>query len=258
MIDIILPWSPYEGRNSIFSMGRKALTAAFADVVRTRAGFLPQELPEIFAAPEDDGENDAARDLVQLDAEHMARAFAIGRLDTFGRPLGGGEVMRISAGHWELDDPLPRFATGAFNLERWWEASADPTHRIFVDTKQFDRWLVSLQPLGPLTNRQVEAIVDPQKRAARALTNEATVDKSSRATLDEDQRQPSQDPPGVGPVLMTLNEVCDLTRRSPSTIYADMGKGIFPEPVKLGASSRWVKTEVLAWIAEQAAKRGGN
>nr|WP_282099735.1 helix-turn-helix domain-containing protein [Qipengyuania qiaonensis] len=55
---------------------------------------------------------------------------------------------------------------------------------------------------------------------------------------------------------MTLDEVCDLTRRSSSTIYADMDKGIFPEPVKLGSSSRWLKTEVLAYIAEQAAKRG--
>ena len=76
MTDIILPWSPYEGRNSIFSHGRKALTAAFADAVRTRAGFEPQELPEIFAAAEDDGENDAARDLVRLDAEHLARTFS--------------------------------------------------------------------------------------------------------------------------------------------------------------------------------------
>ena len=74
---------------------------------------------EIFEAPEDDGENDAARDLVQLDAEHMARAFAIGKLDTFGPPLGGGEVVTIPTAHWELDDPLPRFATGALNLERW-------------------------------------------------------------------------------------------------------------------------------------------
>ena len=55
---------------------------------------------------------------------------------------------------------------------------------------------------------------------------------------------------------MTLDEVCDLTRRSSSTIYADMHEGIFPEPLKLGSSSRWLKTEVLAYIAEQAAKRG--
>ena len=93
--------------------------------------------------------------------------FAIGKLDTFGRPLGGGEVVTIPMAHWELDDPLPRFATGAFNLKQWWEASAELTHRIFVDTKQFDRWLASLKPLGPLTNRQVEAILDPQSERCK-------------------------------------------------------------------------------------------
>lgn len=253
---MINPWSPYEGRAGLVSSGRKTLISAFGDVVMCRAGFPPSELPDIFEAPEDGGENDAARDLVRLDAEHMARAFASGKLDTFGRPLGGGEVATIPMAHWELDDPLPRFATGAFNLERWWEAWAEPTHRIFVDAKQFDRWLVSLQPLGPLTNRQVEAIVDPQKRAARVMAREVTVNESSPATLDEDHVLPCQEPPGVGPVLMTLDEVRDLTRRSSSTIYADMEKGIFPEPLKLGSSSRWLKTEVLAYIAEQAAKRG--
>ena len=161
-------------------------------------------------------------------------------------------------GHWELDDPLPRFATGAFNLKLWWEASAELTHRIFVDTKQFDRWLASLRPLGPLTNRQMEAIVDPQKRAVRAVASDATVKVSSQASFDETQSQLSPDPPGVGPVLMTLDEVCDLTRRSSSTIYAYMEKGFFPEPIKLGSSSRWLKSEILAYIAEQAAKRGGS
>ncbi len=226
--------------------------------MRCRTGFPPSELPDIFEAPHDGGENDAVRDLVRLDAEHMARAFATGKLDTFGRPLGGGEVVAIPMGHWELDDPLPRFATGALNLERWWETSTEPTHRIFVDAKQFDRWLFSLQPLGPLINRQVEAIVDPQKRAARAMAREVAGNAPSQATLDEDQSQLPSGPPGVGPFLMTLDEVCDLTRRSSTTIYTDMGKGIFPEPIKLGSSSRWLQSEVLAYIAEQAAKRGGS
>tara|TARA_B100000029_G_scaffold482619_1_gene532927 strand:- start:807 stop:1583 length:777 start_codon:yes stop_codon:yes gene_type:complete len=256
--DPIPPWSPYLGRSDYISSGRKSLTSAFADVVKCRAGFSSAELPEIFAAPADDGENDAARDLVQLDAEHMARAFATGKLETFGRPLGGGEIVKIPTAHWELDDPLPRFATGAFNLELWWDHSAEPTHRIFVDTKQFNRWLVSLQPFGPLTNREVEAIVDPQKRAARAMAREAALDPPGQVKLGEVQDQGSPNPPGVGPVLMTLDEVCDLTRRSSSTIYANMEKGIFPEPIKLGSSSRWVKSEVLAYIAELAAKRGSS
>ena len=103
---------------SLVSEGRKTLTAAFADVVQLPAGFPFYELPDIFAAPNDDGENDGARDLVRLDTEHLARMFPNGRRATFARPLGGGEVVGIDAGLWELDDPLLRFATGTCSFER--------------------------------------------------------------------------------------------------------------------------------------------
>ncbi len=74
--------------------------------------------------------------------------FANGRLDTFARPLGGGKVVGIDAGLWELDEPLHRFATGAFNFELWADPEAPLTHRIFVDDVQFDDWLAALKPLA--------------------------------------------------------------------------------------------------------------
>lgn len=63
------------------------------------------------------------------------------------------------------------------------------------------------------------------------------------------------DPPGVGPLLLTVEEVSELIGRSVSSIYGYEKKGAFPERIKLGSSSRWRKGEVLAWIEEQAAKR---
>lgn len=36
----------------------------------------------------------AARDLVHLDAKHLARMFAMGKLDSFARPLGSGDVPK--------------------------------------------------------------------------------------------------------------------------------------------------------------------
>lgn len=258
MSTVIQPWSPYEGRLSLVSNGRKSLTAAFADVVQCRAGFPSYELPEIFAAPDDEGENDAARDLVRLDAEHLARMFAKGRLATFARPLGGGEVVGIDVRLWELDDPLARFATGAFNLENWTDPEAPPTHRIFVDDAQFDEWLAALKPLGPLTARQVEEIVDPQLRAARAVAARRA-NSAPLVKLEDGEfaKTPSSDPPGVGPLLLTVEEVSELIGRSVSSIYGDEKKGAFPERIKLGSSSRWRKDEVLAWIEEQAARRAG-
>jgi predicted DNA-binding transcriptional regulator AlpA len=255
MADSIISWSPYEGRTSIISQGRKALTAAFADLVQCRTGFPSYELPEIFAADEDEAENDAVRDLVRLNAEYATRMFLAGRIDTFARPIAGGESEAVPADYWELDDPLPRFATGAFNLIRWFDALAEPTHRIFVDNQQFDEWLASLQPLGPLTNRQIEEIVDPQLRAGRAVAKRKMADRALADAGDEYHVEVLPIPPGVGPVFLSVEEVSALIGRSRSSIYQDEKNGTFPKLVKLGSSTRWLKTEVLAWIEEQAAKR---
>ncbi|MBU0670071.1 MAG: AlpA family phage regulatory protein [Alphaproteobacteria bacterium] len=62
-------------------------------------------------------------------------------------------------------------------------------------------------------------------------------------------------PSGVGPVLLSVEEVSALIGRSRSTIYQDEKNGTFPQRIKLGSSTRWKKAEVLAWIEEQAAKR---
>lgn len=252
----IPPWSPYEGRLSLVSKGRKALTAAFADVVQCRAGFPSYELPEIFAAPQDEGENDAARDLVRLDAEHLARMFANGRLATFARPLGGGEVVGVDAVLWELDDPLYRFATGAFNLTQWADTEARPTHRIFVDTAQFDEWLAALTPPGPLTNRQIEEIVDPRLRAARAVAARKVGTAQRGSPAQGPQYTAPADPPGVGPVLLSIREVKNLIAKSESWIQQHARDGEFPKQLKLGSSARWKLSEVQAWIEEQADKRG--
>ncbi len=190
------------------SGGRRTLTSAFADLVVSRQGFQSYELPEIFAAPEDEGENDAARDLVRLEAEHLSRMFANGRLNSFVRPLGGGEVTAIAPELWEIDDSLPRFATGALNLEHWADYSADPTHRVFVDVQQFDSWLANLKPLGPLSNRQIEEIVDPHLRAVRSVARRSLdpeIEHADRPMKRDMQRASA--PLGVGPEFLTVQEV---------------------------------------------------
>lgn len=253
--DQIEPWSRYFGRTSLVSSGRKPLAMAFGELVQSQAGFPPHELPEIFAAPEDEGENDAARDLVRLDAEHLARMFALGRLDTFARPIGGGDVAAIHATCWELDDPLPRFATGTMNLEHWASPDASPTHRIFVGSAQFDEWLAALKPLGPLTNRQIEEIVDPQLRAARAVAVRRVTTAQRDITAQSLGYVAQADPPGVGPALLTIKEISKLIGKSESSIHQYVKDGKFPEQLKLGASARWKLTEVLVWIEEHAARR---
>ena len=166
--------------------------------------------------------------------------------------------MPIDQALWEVDDVLPRFATGAFNIDEWADAGAPPTHRIFVNGAAFDTWLAALKPLGPLNRRQVEEIVDPQLRAARAIATRQIASQPGTASHTGEHLSVASNPPGVGPELLSINEVSDLIGRSRSTIYNDEKKGAFPQRLKLGSSARWMKSEVLAWIAEQAARRGEN
>lgn len=39
--------------------------------------------------------------------------------------------------------------------------------------------------------------------------------------------------------LIDLKTVCMILSRSRASIYRDIGRGDFPEPIKLGHSSRW-------------------
>jgi prophage regulatory protein len=55
--------------------------------------------------------------------------------------------------------------------------------------------------------------------------------------------------------LLTIKDVQQSLSVSRSKIYLDMGAAGFPAPVKLGKSSRWVGSEVAAWVQAQADKR---
>lgn len=97
MVANIIPWSPYEGRGSIAAKGRTSLTAAFEDLIESRTGYPPHDLAEVFAAPEDEADDDATRDLLRLHADLLAQVFCNGRINTFARPLGGEEIVLIPA-----------------------------------------------------------------------------------------------------------------------------------------------------------------
>ncbi|MET0106309.1 MAG: AlpA family phage regulatory protein [Sedimenticola sp.] len=49
--------------------------------------------------------------------------------------------------------------------------------------------------------------------------------------------------------LLRIDQVIEQTARSRASIYADIKKGTFPPPVKIGPrSSRWREDEVQTWI----------
>lgn len=55
--------------------------------------------------------------------------------------------------------------------------------------------------------------------------------------------------------LIKLGEVQKRTALGRSSIYAKVAAGTFPRPVKQGASSVWVDTEVQEWIDRLIARR---
>ena len=49
--------------------------------------------------------------------------------------------------------------------------------------------------------------------------------------------------------LLRLGQVQELTGMSRSWLYAEIAKGRFPRPVKLGAASVWDSEAIEDWIA---------
>lgn len=127
-----------------------------------------------------------------------------------------------------------------------------------MGSAQFDEWLAALKPLGPLTNRQIEEIIDPQLRAARAVAARKVTTVRGDNTAQSPRYVAPANPPGVGPPLLTIKEVKKLIGKSDSWIHQSIKDGKFPEQLKLGSSARWKQTEVFAWIKEQAAQRDKN
>ena len=254
MTETITPWASYAASETIVSSGRRTLVSAFGDLIFSQQGFPRHELPAIFAAPEDEGENDACRHLVTMEAAFLTAQFVLGRISTFARPLSGGEAVAISPTLWELDDPLPRVATGALNLEHWADPEAPPTHRIFVDATEFDLWLVQLKPLGALDDAEFEAIADPRLRAARTL---AAKGRSARRQMKrvEAQERHDRQPAASGPThkgLLTMHDVRRLTKLGRSTIGRMRESGSFPEPITIGKrNKRWPADVIHQWIAAQ-------
>ena len=56
-------------------------------------------------------------------------------------------------------------------------------------------------------------------------------------------------------VLFTFAVLAVYVAMGRSRIYALIDEGKFPSPIKIGRSSRWLKAEIDAWIAEQVAAR---
>ncbi len=248
-----IPWCVYEYRPFAASEGRIPLELAFGQLLLSRTGTVPRELPQIFSAPVDEGENDLARDLVRLQAEIITEAFVNGDLPAFARPVGGGSLTPLPRHTWEIDDPLDRYAFAALNLEQWDNVDAEPTHRIFVHAEAFYDWAKQLQSPETLSKYQIDRIGDPLSTSKTKMDFVVQNDASLNENIEEDHSHPN-DPPGVGPKLIPEKEVLKRVGIGRSTIRTRMESGKFPKKIKVGERAFWDDREIDKWILDQIDK----
>ncbi|EXI61979.1 hypothetical protein MHD_00865 [Mannheimia granulomatis] len=50
---------------------------------------------------------------------------------------------------------------------------------------------------------------------------------------------------------LSVRDVCEMLQLNRSTIYRQVKQGIFPQPTKIGKSSRWKFAEIKAFLDQQ-------
>ena len=103
-----------------------------------------------------------------------------------------------------------------------------------------------------------ERVANKRKQAQAARpANEPTLPRNLSPRMAPLAWRP--DAPPTGPpsrLLLTIDDVRDLTRMSRGQVYKLMSLGQFPRPVTLGVQKRcWISSEIEAWLAERVAER---
>ena len=62
----------------------------------------------------------------------------------------------------------------------------------------------------------------------------------------------------TGTVFLSFSQVSARVALKHTAIYAGMAAETFPKPVKVGTGSRWVESEIEAWMLERIAERDGS
>jgi predicted DNA-binding transcriptional regulator AlpA len=105
--------------------------------------------------------------------------------------------------------------------------------------------------------------------SAKDITTESTSPSESDSKSGDDEsepdpvilrkrsfaRPPKETSASPEALLWALPTLCQRIGMSRSNIYQQIQAGKFPEPLKLGRSSRWLATEIHAWVNAQACAR---
>lgn len=238
------PGAPYLVEDHLRSGGRVPLSRALEDYVAIEWGIGPADIAAVFQGRETaDGDAAFVLPCVRIACACLLDVIQAGHLRTSARPIGGGVPELLDADLWEVDDPLPRFATSAISVAAPFDEQAARTHWIMVDAGD----------LAVLTSRLCAGPAERSADFAQAFGGGAARPGSMVVPEGaENGREPADAPSAPPPEaagLLRLPEVKALTGMSRSTIYAKAARGQFPEPLRLGARfSRWRRSEVEEWL----------
>ena len=92
---------------------------------------------------------------------------------------------------------------------------------------------------------------------APAVASDDDDDGDGDGDPDSDRRRPrsKKSTPSFPPALLGFAPLSHYVGFNRSRIYALIGAGQFPRPIKVGKSSRWIKTEIDTWITRQSQQR---
>jgi predicted DNA-binding transcriptional regulator AlpA len=237
--DMPTPWTPYLNDPMLRSAGRTSLVSAFSIYMAARSGISPQEMANAFAVGGD--END--RQMVEREIAFLSKIFVEGQIRTFARQFGGGEPVELPPSAWELDDAVPRFASGALSLETIHDPSCTPTHWIFVDNAQWDAAMDGLrQNLGGADEPWAGPAPEPECPASINVERaEHTPDAPIPALPDGAELWRNE--------ILNLAGVLSATGLKRSTVYAKIGDGSFPAQIPIhGTRVGWRRGEIQDWL----------
>jgi len=58
--------------------------------------------------------------------------------------------------------------------------------------------------------------------------------------------------------LVDMSFITTYTKMTDKWFYKLISDGVFPKPIKLGRSSRWLQSEVEAWMQQRITNSRGN
>lgn len=127
--------------------------------------------------------------------------------------------------------------------------------RVLSLTRKFDDDGRAHAPALSITDDMPESGGGGESAAAPEVAASDDDDGDGDGDPDSDRRRRPRSKsshPSFPPALLAFEPLSHYVSFGRSRIYQLIAAGEFPQPIKVGKSSRWVKAEIDAWISKQA------